>query len=226
MRILCLLFLFLCFSGFNQTGADDFFDDLVLEEAVIKTEEQPSENIMAVTSREMNVLVTLALLESDPNCEYGPLDVLHVVFNRIKSPLFPGTVEKIAFQSGAFQPFFALNGRANAALRNQTFSSREKAAAFAAKKRKGLTKAAALQKMTEIEEALKDQQKMLDSRDFVGGRSFFLGATQSFRPEFGDVRRKKGSNHFKYGILSADRKLHKPYCEQLIESAPLKVVTK
>jgi hypothetical protein len=181
---------------------------------------------MQVTSREMNVLVTLALLESAPNCEYGPLDVLHVVFNRINNPLFPDTVEKIAFQSGAFQPFFALNGRANAALRNQTFSSREKAAAFAAKKRKGLTKAAALQKMTEIEADLKDKQKMQGSRDFVGGRSFFLGSTQSFRPEFGDVRRKKGSNHFKYGILSADRNRHKPYCEQLIESAPLKVITK
>lgn len=214
-----------------------FFDDLAANHFPSRAEESDSasqfdkespssQSELRISRYDMRILTSLALLEAGPNCDSGPLDVSQVVFNRLNNPLFPDTIPKIVFQLGQFQPFFGLDGthpnRVDA--QKKVFATDQSAAQFIAKKRKGLDPTLALAKIKEIEEAYADTVAMKNSIQFIDGRSFFLGSTMSFRPDVGDVRRKKGCNHFKYGILSADRARHKPYKEELLKKAPTSVI--
>jgi len=84
----------------------------------------------------------------------------------------------------------------------------------------------ATSRLNEVRNDLQDEGKMRTSRDFVAGRTFFLGSTMSFVPDRGDIRRARHCNHFKIGIANSDVRRHRPHMQTLVNRAPLKVTTR
>ncbi len=188
---------------------------------------QEGANHLVITNFDMNVLTTLAILEAGATCLEEWLDVAQVVFNRIHSPLYnQNTVSKVAFASGQFEPFFSILGRQNSTLRSRIFATQADAAAFASRKRRGLSVSMATNRINDMKNQLQDESKMRAARDFVGGRSFFLGANMSFSEARGDVRRRRGCNHYKIGIRMADVNRHRRHMPSLVQKAPLKVTSR
>jgi len=182
---------------------------------------------LVITNFDMNVLTTLAILEAGASCLEEWLDVAQVVFNRIHSPLYnQNTVSQVAFASGQFEPFFSILGRQNSTLRSRIFATQNESAAFASRKRRGLSVSMANNRINDMKNQLQDESKMRAARDFVGGRSFFLGANMSFSEARGDVRRRRGCNHYKIGIRMADVNRHRRHMPSLVEKAPLKVTSR
>jgi len=192
------------------------------------TVQEPAEpitdgNTVKITGFDMNVLTTLAILEAGARCQEETLDVAQVVMNRVNHPLFPNTIPGVSFQSGQFQPYFGILGNSRRSRRQRIFSSKGNAAQYAADHRAGLSRSMASNRMNRMEEELQNASKMRNAINFVDGRVFFLGANMSYHPNRGDVRRKRGCNHYKVGIRSADRRRHRPYMARLKAAAPLSI---
>lgn len=185
--------------------------------AAKKMLDQLDGNTATITQGELNALATLALLEAGSKCT--ATDPVQVVFNRLNDPSQPNTLNGVMFASGQFQPYSDPKRKFQA--QPWMVDTETKAASFVVTHRGG-TPASALAEIRRIKAEMGDPQKMKNSRDFVGGRTFFKGVSQyPNRVVREDPLRKQGCNFYhiekgqSYSSLSGLKK-----------RGPLKVVAK
>ena len=148
---------------------------------------ETSSQIVRISNSELNILASLAVLESGSKCSEERLDIVQSVFNRINSDHFPNNVQSVAFASDQFQPFFP-------PVRVSNVNTENSAARHISNKR-GLSFDEALNALRSVKRDVADQNKMLQSRKFVGGRTYFKGESEySNRVASEDPLRKSGCN--------------------------------
>ena len=146
-----------------------------------------SSQVVRIAKSELNILAALAVLESGSKCSEERLDIVQSVFNRINSDQFPNNVQSVAFATDQFQPFFP-------PVRVMDVNTENSAARHISNKR-GLSFDAALNALRSVKRDVTDENKMLQARKFVGGRTYFKGESEySNRVSSEDPLRKSGCN--------------------------------
>ena len=148
---------------------------------------ETSSEVVKVSNSELNMLAALAVLESGANCSEERLDIVQSVFNRINSNRFPNDIQSVAFASGQFQPFFPPVRVANV--------NTETSAATHISQKRGMSYDSALNALRSVKRDVADSNKMLQARNFVGGRTYFKGESEyPNRVASEDPLRKSGCN--------------------------------
>lgn len=62
-----------------------------------------------LTKEEIDLIALITMAEAEGECEYGKRLVIDTVLNRVDSPYFPDTVNKVIYQTNAFESLY--NGR-------------------------------------------------------------------------------------------------------------------
>jgi hypothetical protein len=158
--------------------------------------------------QDYNILALISVLE-ETACSDGRLDVVQTVFNRMNDNQWPSTVTGVAFQSGQFEPFFHTTPA--------NVNNEGKAANFLSRQR-GMTYTEALRAIQQVKTDMKNENKMRQARDFVGGRAYFKGVSQYRYRLASDPRRRHGCNfyHTERGETSAT-------LQRRVQKAPLRV---
>ena len=164
--------------------------------AAKKMLDQLDGNIATITQAELNALATLALLEAGSKCT--ATDPVQVVFNRLNDPSQPKTLNGVMFARGQFQPYS--DPKRGLQAQPWMVDTETKAASFVVNHRAGYTHTSALAEIRRIKAEMGDPQKMKNSRDFVGGRTFFKGVSQyPNRVVSEDPLRQQGCNFYHIG---------------------------
>lgn len=158
--------------------------------------------------QDYNILALISVLE-ETACSDGRLDVVQTIFNRMNDNQWPSTVTGVAFQSGQFEPFFHTTPA--------NVNNEGKAANFLSRQR-GMTYTEALRAIQQVKADMKNENKMRQARDFVGGRAYFKGVSQYRYRAASDPRRRHGCNfyHTERGETAAT-------LQRRVQKAPLRV---
>lgn len=185
-------------ENFRKQAAENFKKSIALESnleyaenrqwanAARKMLEKMQSKEIKLSSTDMNILASIAVLESGQNCSEERLDIVQSVFNRINSGQFPNTVQSVTFAANQFEPFFHIGP--------QTVNTETGAASHISKER-GMSYEQALNAIRQVKNDVGDEIKMKAAKTFVGGRTFFKGQSEyDHRVAAEDPLRKQGCN--------------------------------
>lgn len=111
MILLGLILSFMLIFPMNVLAEND---DLYYNVWGIEKELKP----FIATDKEIVILEKIVMAEAEAEPFLGQLAVANVIINRVRSPLFPDSIEKVVFQKNQFTP--VKNGRYEKVIPNET----------------------------------------------------------------------------------------------------------